>query len=106
MSDGLIVKQISQRGRSLSEATVDASLFSRRGGEVRSGRQQKQSCLLDGYSLALEVPKAVSAKRVGLRRDTEQTSVFFSPSIVSGVLLENMSLSSAAVSFSRSERAR
>lgn len=65
---------------------------------MRSSRQQKPSCLLDGYSLALEVPKAVSAKRVGLKRDTEETSVFFFQSIVSGVLLENMSLSSAAVS--------
>lgn len=78
MSDGFIIKQISQRGRRLSEATADASLFSRRGGEVRSSRQQKPSCLLDGYSLALEEPKAVSTKRVGLKRDTEETSVFFS----------------------------
>lgn len=67
---------------------------------MRSSRQEKPSCLLDGYSLALEVPKAVSTKRVGLKRDTEETSVFFFSfsSIVSGVLLENMSLSSAAVS--------
>lgn len=71
MSHGLIIKQISQRGRRLSEATADASLFSRRGGEVRSGRRQKQPCLWDGYSLALQVPKAVGAKRVGSRRDTE-----------------------------------
>lgn len=84
---------------------MDVSLFSRRGGEVCSSRQQEQLCLLDGYSLALEVPKATSAKRVGLKRDTEEASVllFFPPSssiycIVSGVLLENGTLPSSAVS--------
>lgn len=30
------------------------------------------------YSLALEVPKADTAKCVGLKRDVEETSVFYS----------------------------
>lgn len=29
------------------------------------------------YSLALKVPKAISTKCVGLKRDTEESSVFF-----------------------------
>lgn len=71
---------------------------------MHSRRRQKRLCLLDCYSLALEVPKAVSAKCVGLKRATEEASVFFSLSPSSILLyckrsaLENITLSAAAVS--------
>lgn len=69
----LLHNEIEIRSLNLSEATVNASMFFFYSAEVKCAVVASVVC----YSLALEVPKAISAKCVGLKRDTLKSRVVF-----------------------------